>query len=50
MNEVKEYLNLQNNNIRNKLNYKIDYYGYNELDGIFINDINKERKIEFFKY
>ena len=41
MNEVKEYLNMQNNNIRNELNYKIDYYGYNELDGIFMNDINK---------
>ena len=50
MNEVKEYLNMQNNNIINELNYKTDYFGFNELDGIFMNDINKERKIEFFKY
>ena len=35
--------------IREELNYKTDKYGYNELDGIYINDINLDVTINNFE-
>ena len=50
MKELKKLINVTNKKeIRDKLKYKTDHCGYNELDGIYMNDINLERKINNFK-
>ena len=50
MKELKKLITVTNKKeIRDKLKYKTDYYGYNELDGIYMNDINLERKIYNFE-
>ena len=38
------------NELKNKLNYPIEYFGYNELDSIFKNDINKKREFRLFNF
>jgi hypothetical protein len=48
MYEVKDYLDSRKKNIMDELNYNTEYYGYNEIDGILMNDTCSERKIPKF--
>ena len=50
MKAVRDLIKGGNKKIREKLGYKTKYFGYNELDGIYMNDINVERKINNFEY
>ena len=51
MKKVKNILDKSDKkNIREELNSKTKYYGYNELDCIYINDINLEININNFEY
>lgn len=49
MKTVRDLIKGGDKKIRENLDYKTKYFGYNELDGIYMNDINAERKINNFE-
>ena len=50
MKNVKNLIEVGEKKIRNKLDFKTNFFGYDEFDGIYMNDINLERKINNFEY